>query len=131
MNDGTQPENQLYLSEPQLRIPAWAPNAVLWLIWSGQTLGSAQDVAIDDLAFTARGPARVVQESMVSAPTFAAIAIDVENIDDHRQRDLLVDSGVSLASYRGTLPDYVMGTDFKRSMTWPGERAAVSAPRTR
>jgi len=27
---------------------------------------------------------------------FAAIAIDVENIDDHRQRDLVVDSGVSL-----------------------------------
>jgi hypothetical protein len=49
-----------------------------------------------NLAFTARGPARVVQESMVTAPTFAAIAIDVENIDDHRQRDLVVDSGISL-----------------------------------
>ena len=49
-----------------------------------------------NLAFTARGPARVVQESMVSAPAFAAIAIDVENIDDHRQRDLVIDSGVSL-----------------------------------
>ena len=49
-----------------------------------------------NLAFTARGPARVVQESMVVAPTFAAVAIDVENIDDHRQRDLVVDSGVSL-----------------------------------
>jgi hypothetical protein len=33
---------------------------------------------------------------MVSAPTFAAVAIDVENIDDHRQRELVVDSGVSL-----------------------------------
>ena len=49
-----------------------------------------------NLAFTARGPARVVQEPMVDAPTFAAVAIDVENIDDHRQRDLVVDSGVSL-----------------------------------
>ena len=49
-----------------------------------------------NLAFTARGPARIVQESMVRAPAFAAIAIDVENIDDHRQRDLVVDSGVSL-----------------------------------
>ena len=49
-----------------------------------------------NLAFTARGPARVVQESMVVAPAFAAVAIDVENIDDHRQRDLVVDSGVSL-----------------------------------
>jgi len=33
---------------------------------------------------------------MVAAPTFAAVAIDVENIDDHRQRDLVVDSGISL-----------------------------------
>ncbi|HVH90693.1 MAG TPA: hypothetical protein VM783_04815, partial [Candidatus Acidoferrum sp.] len=49
-----------------------------------------------NLAFTARGPARVVQEPMLGAPTFAAVAIDVENIDDHRQRELVVDSGVSL-----------------------------------
>ena len=52
--------------------------------------------AKDNLAFTARGPARVVQEPILGAPMFAAIAIDVENIDDHRQRDLVVDSGVSL-----------------------------------
>jgi hypothetical protein len=52
--------------------------------------------ATGNLAFTARGPARVVQEPMVGAPTFAAIAIDVENIDDHRQRDLVIDSGVSV-----------------------------------
>jgi hypothetical protein len=49
-----------------------------------------------NLAFTARGPARVVQEAMVSAPMFAAVAIDVENIDDHRQREFAVDSGVGL-----------------------------------
>jgi hypothetical protein len=49
-----------------------------------------------NLAFTARGPARVVQEPMPGAPTFAAVAIDVEDIDDHRQRDLVVDSGISL-----------------------------------
>jgi hypothetical protein len=49
-----------------------------------------------NVAFTARGPARVVQEPMLGAPMFAAIAIDVENIDDHRQRDLVIDSGVSL-----------------------------------
>ena len=52
--------------------------------------------ATGNLAFTARGPAGVVQEPMVNAPTFAAVAIDVENIDDHRQRELVVDSGVSL-----------------------------------
>ena len=49
-----------------------------------------------NLAFTARGPARIVQEPMLGAPMFAAVAIDVENIDDHRQRDFAVDSGVSL-----------------------------------
>ena len=49
-----------------------------------------------NLAFTARGPARVVQEAMPGAPTFAAVAIEVENIDDHRQRDLVVESGISL-----------------------------------
>jgi hypothetical protein len=49
-----------------------------------------------NVAFTARGPARVVQEPMLDAPMFAAVAIDVENIDDHRQRELVVDSGVSL-----------------------------------
>jgi len=49
-----------------------------------------------NLAFTARGPARVVQEPMIRAPMFAAVAIDVENIDDHRQREFVVDSGVSL-----------------------------------
>jgi hypothetical protein len=48
-----------------------------------------------NLAFTARGPARA-QEPMLAAPMFAVVAIDVENIDDHRQRDLVVDSGVSL-----------------------------------
>jgi hypothetical protein len=49
-----------------------------------------------NVAFTARGPARVVQEPMIGAPMFAAVAIDIENIDDHRQRDFVVDSGVSL-----------------------------------
>jgi hypothetical protein len=50
----------------------------------------------DNLAFTARGRAHVVQESMVGSPVFAAVTIDVENIDDHRQREFAVDSGVSL-----------------------------------
>jgi hypothetical protein len=49
-----------------------------------------------NLAFTARGLARVVQEPMLGAPMFAAVAIDVENIDDHRQREFAVVSGVSL-----------------------------------
>jgi hypothetical protein len=33
---------------------------------------------------------------MLRAPAFAAVAIDVEEIDDHRQRELVIDSGISL-----------------------------------
>lgn len=48
------------------------------------------------MAFTARGCARVVQEPMIGAPAFTAVAIDVEDIDDHRQRELVIELGVSL-----------------------------------
>ena len=47
-------------------------------------------------AFTARGRARTVQDTMDGAKEFSAIAIDVAEIDDHRQASLSVDSGVSL-----------------------------------
>jgi hypothetical protein len=39
------------------------------------------------------------------------------------------DPGTSFASYRGQTPDYVMGTDWKKAMAGPDERAAVSASR--
>jgi hypothetical protein len=42
------------------------------------------------------------------------------------------DSGTSFAAYRGgALPDYVIGTDWKRSQTWTGERAATAEPAPR
>jgi oxalate decarboxylase len=47
-----------------------------------------------DIAFTARGRARIIQEPMVNAPEHAAVALDVEHIDDHRQSAFLVESGV-------------------------------------
>jgi hypothetical protein len=47
-----------------------------------------------DIAFTARGRARVVEEPMTRAPDYAAVALDVEHIDDHRQTEFLVESGV-------------------------------------
>jgi Pyridoxamine 5'-phosphate oxidase len=47
-----------------------------------------------DIAFTARGRARIVQEPMEHAPDFAAVAIDVEHIDDHRQAEFLVKAGI-------------------------------------
>jgi hypothetical protein len=38
------------------------------------------------------------------------------------------DPGVTLAAYHGQMPDYVLGTDWKKTMAWPDERAAVSPP---
>ena len=48
----------------------------------------------DDVAFTARGRATVIEEPMEVAPEYVAVAIEVEAIDDHRQPAFVVDSGV-------------------------------------
>jgi Pyridoxamine 5'-phosphate oxidase len=45
-------------------------------------------------AFTARGRARIVEQPMAVAPDYAAVAIDVEQVDDHRQPEFLVTAGV-------------------------------------
>jgi len=47
-----------------------------------------------DVAFTARGRARIVQESMERAPDYAAVEIAVEHVDDHRQAAFRVTAGV-------------------------------------
>jgi len=39
------------------------------------------------------------------------------------------DPGTTFVSYQGKIPDYVLGTDWKKRMTWPDESAAVPAPR--
>lgn len=49
-------------------------------------------LAAGNLAFTARGTASVVEETMEGAPDYAAIPIEVEDIDDHRQPEF-IDSG--------------------------------------
>jgi hypothetical protein len=46
------------------------------------------------VAFTARGRARIVEEPMVEAADYAAVAIEVEHVDDHRQAAFLVEAGV-------------------------------------
>ena len=38
------------------------------------------------------------------------------------------DPGTSFASFTGPIPDYVVGTDWKKTMAWPSEPAAVSPP---
>jgi hypothetical protein len=51
-------------------------------------------LAEGDIAVTARGRARIVEEPMASAPEYAAVAIEVEHVDDHRQAAFQVESGV-------------------------------------
>ena len=61
--------------------------------WSS-VLRMAIVLAEGDFAFTARGRARIVQEPMTSARDYAAVAIDAEQIDDHRQAAFVVESGI-------------------------------------
>jgi oxalate decarboxylase len=49
-----------------------------------------------NVAFTARGPAHVVEEQLAGAPEFAAVALDVEHVDDHRLAAEVVESGVGV-----------------------------------
>jgi uncharacterized pyridoxamine 5'-phosphate oxidase family protein len=64
-----------------------------------ERLRSRPEVALlvlagDDIAFTARGRASVIEEPMEVAPDYVAVAIEVEAVDDHRQPAFVVDSGV-------------------------------------
>lgn len=51
-------------------------------------------LAEGDVAVTARGRAWIAEEPMAQAPDYAAIAIEVEHIDDHRQAMSRVVGGV-------------------------------------
>jgi hypothetical protein len=51
-------------------------------------------LAEDDVAFTARGRASIVEEPMAGAPDYAAVRIEVDAVDDHRQPAFVVDAGV-------------------------------------
>ncbi len=63
INDGTQSSNQVSLSVTSLTISNWPSGTALWLTWQAQTLGTAQDVAIDNLTFSATNPSLVVPVS--------------------------------------------------------------------
>jgi oxalate decarboxylase len=69
----------------------------------------------DNQAFTARGRARLVTESMAESPGFAAVALDVEEIDDHRQKAFSVASGI--------------GVEWSNEQAHEGMRRSVSALR--
>jgi hypothetical protein len=51
-------------------------------------------LAGDNVAFTARGRASVVEEPMAVAPDYAAVVVEVDAVDDHRQPAFVVDAGV-------------------------------------
>ncbi len=72
----------LHRARASLRRLRERPEAALVVLTGGNT------------AFTARGRAHVVQEAMEPAPEYAAVAIDVEQIDDHRQTAFLIEAGV-------------------------------------
>ncbi len=52
-------------------------------------------LAEGNVAFTAHGGAQVVEDPMEADPDYAAVAIEVDRIDDHRQAAFAVDGGVS------------------------------------
>jgi len=51
-------------------------------------------LAEGDTAFTARGRARVVEEPMAVDPDYVAVAMDVDEVADHRQPEFVVTGGV-------------------------------------
>ncbi len=51
-------------------------------------------LAEDDLAFTARGRATVAEEPMAVDPEYIAVAIEVAQVDDHRQSAFRVTAGI-------------------------------------
>jgi hypothetical protein len=53
INDGTLPANQTSVGATNLAIASWAPSTTLWLVWQATTIGTAQDVAIDNVSFSA------------------------------------------------------------------------------
>jgi hypothetical protein len=52
-------------------------------------------LAEGDVAVTAHARARIVQEGMAAAEGVAAVALDVERIQDHGQPRFAIDAGVS------------------------------------
>jgi Pyridoxamine 5'-phosphate oxidase len=54
-------------------------------------------LAEGNVAFTARGTARIAAEPMADDADYVAVAIDVAEVDDHRQPAFVVEAGVDRA----------------------------------
>ena len=72
IRDGTRPANQQKLEASGLTIPDWAPGTTLWLVWqSGTSLGGAQNVAIDNVRFSATGDlTQTIQWAQIPTQSF-------------------------------------------------------------
>jgi hypothetical protein len=84
-------------------------------------------LAEDNVAFTVRGTALVIQEPMNNAPDYAAVAVTAAEIDDHRQPGFVVEAWMrsrtlSLARMRATW-DFTVASETKIS--------ALLSPRAR
>ncbi len=77
INDGTQSSNQVSLAVTSLTISNWPSGSALWLTWQALTLGTAQDVAIDNLTFSATNPSLVVPVTppVLRGASFAASGV--------------------------------------------------------
>jgi hypothetical protein len=74
--DGTQASNQIPIAVSGLTISNWPSGSTLWLIWQAQTLGSAQNLAIDNLSFaagTVAVPTVTTQPASAIAPVNATL----------------------------------------------------------
>ena len=56
ISDGTLPANQINVGVTNLVITNWPAGSTLWLVWQANTLGTAQNVAIDNVTFSASQP---------------------------------------------------------------------------
>jgi hypothetical protein len=54
-------------------------------------------LAEGNVAFTARGTARIAADPVPGGPDYVAVAIDVAEVDDHRQPAFTVEAGVDRA----------------------------------
>jgi hypothetical protein len=83
-------------------VPASDHSILLSLHRTRDSLGRLRDrpqvalaiLAEGNVAFTARGTARVVAEPMTDASDYAAVEIDVTEVDDHRQEAFTIEAGV-------------------------------------
>jgi len=81
IHDGTQTTNQITFAVTGYTIDNWTPGSTLWLTWQGQTLGSAQDVAIDNLSLSVYGPPAIVSQSASSVTASGATLKATVNSD--------------------------------------------------